>query len=131
MQHKKGGANIWADQLFIIYSLVIVLIEVLNPKFIGNIEDSIRKTYQITKGGVKINAALHKTARHLKLYRYDPFGIKKGFAKITEPFVRLGVKDFFYDEANLDRLEEYKNYDRKEWINEFTLEQFNYSFDDI
>ncbi len=99
---------------------------------IGNaIEKSVYKTYNIIGSGVKFEKGITGFANHMKLYRYDPLGIKKRIALITKNIVRIGAEDFFYDKSNLNELKNYTNDSHNVWINRFNNKLSSDNFEDI
>lgn len=88
-------------------------------------------TYKIKNIGKKFSKSFKSLEDYVHLYRYDPYKLKYYFAKITDPIVRMGADDFFYNPDNLKELEQYKNEEHHLWINDYSLEKSFDNFDDI
>lgn len=91
--------------------------KVHDPNFIDNINHSIYETYQLKRVGQKFQHAFSSIQSYMYLYRYDPNDFKKKIADITEKFVNLGAKDFFYQENAIEQLKDYMNLNNKAWKN--------------
>lgn len=105
--------------------------DIISKALISTIDTAIDKTYNIKNCGKHFKRAFYLNSRYMRLYRYDPNGIKKKFAAITNPIVKLGADKFFYDERELPKLEKYINSNHQEWRNIWNNERFNDSFYDI
>lgn len=103
----------------------------ISEVLISNIDMTICTVYNIKNCGQKFRRAFQLNSGYMRLYRYDRYGLKKKFATITNPIVRLGADKFFYDESRLPELKKYMNINHKKWINTYSNLSFTDSFEDI
>ena len=104
---------------------------VISEPLIATIDTAVYKTYGIKNCGKLFKKAFHLNSEYVRLYRYDPKGIKKKFAIITNPIFKLGADKFFCDETELSELEKYINNNHFEWLNIWNNTKSNDSFCDI
>lgn len=108
----------------------------ISTNLIKNIDMAVKNTYSINGTGIKFKKAFKSTHKHMRLYRYDLKGIKRKICKLADRFINLGVSNFFYDETELYKIENYKNNSHKKWHNVWINDNENFiysthSFDDI
>lgn len=81
------------------------------------IDQSVFNTYQISGVGRKFDISFHNIAKYMYIYRYDPLSLKKMLGQITNPIVRIGAQNFFYNEECLKDLQKYGNFENQPWMN--------------
>lgn len=72
----------------------------ISKTLIPNIDMAICIVYNIKNCGQKFKKAFRLNSGYMRLYRYDNHGIKKKFASITNPILKLGADKFFYEKTD-------------------------------
>lgn len=103
----------------------------ISETLISTIDTSIYKTYKIKNCDKLFKKAFYSNSDYIRLYRYDPRGMKKKLAIITNPIFKLGADKFFCNENELSKLEKYMNNNHLEWLNIWNNTKYNDSFYDI
>lgn len=103
----------------------------ISDGLISIIDKELSNVYGIKNCGEKLREIFRSIDNHMRLYRYDPIGFKTMFASFTEPIVQIGAFHFFYGSTDLNKINLYKNVERKEWKNIYNGELSTNSFNDI
>ena len=89
--------------------------KIVNPKLISTLNESLEKTYAISRGGEIFLKSFPQVASFMKNFKYDPTGCKKIAFDYLNPKL-IGTSSFSYNRDSKDAIP-YLNLNKEKWLN--------------
>lgn len=89
--------------------------KMVDPKLIRVLNDSLQKTYAISRGGKIFKKSFSQVESFMRNLKYDPTGIKRILFDYVNPKL-IGTSSFSYHRDSCDALK-YLNLEHEKWVN--------------
>lgn len=87
----------------------------LSSQLVNVLDTSLQETYGIVDGGQRFFEAINQVSMYMKIFKYDPTGIKRAIFDFADPALK-GTSSFSYHRNSEEALQ-FLNLTHEEWTN--------------